>query len=64
MWIYETDNWTKFVWDKDIVTDRLLAVNKKAGFLWQDGAGNQRYGVVAGGQFQDEVFQYVKPNQR
>jgi hypothetical protein len=33
MWIYETNNWTKLVWDKDSVSDRLMAVNKKVGFL-------------------------------
>lgn len=33
MWIYETNNWTKFIWDRDSVSDRLMAVNKKAGFL-------------------------------
>ncbi|MBP5501948.1 MAG: Fic family protein [Bacteroidales bacterium] len=33
MYIYQSDNWTKFIWDKDLISNKLLSVNKKAGYL-------------------------------
>lgn len=33
MYIYQTDNWPHFYWDKDAINAKLAAVNKAEGFL-------------------------------
>ena len=33
MYIYQTDNWPRFTWDRDLVGGKLAKVNKEAGFL-------------------------------
>ena len=33
MYIYESENWANFLWNKDFINDKLLIINKKAGFL-------------------------------
>lgn len=36
MYIYESENWANFLWNKDFINDKLLIINKKAGFLsWE-----------------------------
>ncbi len=33
MYIYESNNWPNFVWDKDYISNKLLLLNKQAGYL-------------------------------
>ncbi len=33
MYIYESNNWPNFLWDKDYISNKLLLLNKDAGYL-------------------------------